>query len=154
MPRVKRHAIPEDGSVNMSPAMDVIFQQCLNAILKTLLIFFIVAASLVIPTRIEVRLPESATGSTAPDTQKLLVSYTLDGDRPVITLDAAAVGSLDELAARMKSRLTGPESLPVDIRIEKTVPYQHVVAIMDAVRDAGYPKFSLLTLAKNKTESR
>jgi biopolymer transport protein ExbD len=35
----------------------------------------------------------------------------------------------------------------VDILIDKTVPYQNVISLMDSVRDGGFPRFSLLTLS-------
>lgn len=150
MAKRRRHVIPDRTDMN---AMDAIFQQCLNAILKTLLIFFILAASLAIPNRIEMSLPESTTGTKAADKQKLVVSYILQGAHALIALNDSPVTSLAELTTRMKSEHTGANVLPVDIRIEKTVPYQDVIAVMDSVRDAGYPKFSLLTLA-SKTEDR
>ena len=151
MAKFRRHVIPDRTDTN---AMDAIFQQCLNAILKTLLIFFILAASLVLPGRIEMILPESTTGTKATDKQKLVVSYTLQGTHAIIALNNSPVASLDELATRMKAaRIDSKTIMPVDICIEKTVPCQHVVSVMDAVRDAGYLKFSLLTLAKQKTRN-
>jgi biopolymer transport protein ExbD len=131
--------------------MDAVFQQCLNAILKTLLIFFICAASLVLPHRIELKLPDSTTGTRATVPQKLVVSYARQGVHAVIALDESPVPSLPELTARMKTKRTDPQPPPVDILIEKTVPYQQVVAVMDAVREAGFQKFSLLTLPKSPT---
>lgn len=148
MAKHKRHSIPDRTDTN---AMDAIFQQCLNAILKTLLIFFICAASLVIPNSIEVALPDSTSGTKATDKQKLVVSYSLQGATAVIALNDSPVNSLEELTVRMKTQKTATKTPPVDIRIEKTVPYQQVVAVIDAVREAGFPKFSLLTLAKYGT---
>jgi biopolymer transport protein ExbD len=61
------------------------------------------------------------------------------------------MASLDKLGEALK-QMSGPAAIqPVDIQIDKAVPYQDVVAVMDAVRDAGFPKFSLLTLAKSRT---
>ncbi len=148
MAKHKRHSIPDRSDAN---AMDAIFQQCLNAILKTLLIFFICAASLVVPNAMELNLPDSSSGTKAGDKQKLVVSYAMQDTRVVIALNDTPVPSLAELTTRMKAKRTGEKVQPVDIRIEKTVPYQQVVAVIDAVRDAGFQKFSLLTLAKSMT---
>jgi biopolymer transport protein ExbD len=63
------------------------------------------------------------------------------------------MASLDKLGEALR-QMSGPAAKqPVDIQIDKAVPYQDVVAVMDAVRDAGFPKFSLLTLAKTRTGS-
>ena len=141
MAKLKRHEIPESRDINMMPLMDVIFQ---------LLIFFVLTSSLVKPTQIELDLPDSTSGTKATSEKTLVVSYQLSNGRPLILLDDQPVASLDELEAQMKARAVGAPPRPVDIRIEKIVPYQDVIAVMDSVRDAGYPKFSLLTLARKQ----
>ncbi|MBU4212294.1 MAG: biopolymer transporter ExbD [Verrucomicrobia bacterium] len=142
MARLKRHEIPESRGINTTPMMDVIFQ---------LLIFFVLTSSLTKPTQIELNLPDSTSGTKATSEKTLVVSYQLRDGLPLILLDNQPVASLDELEAQMKARAAGAAVCPVDIRIEKTVPYQDVIAVMDTVRDAGYPKFSLLTMARPKT---
>lgn len=140
MAKLKRHEIPESRDINTTPMMDVIFQ---------LLVFFVLTSSLVKPTQIELALPDSTSGTKSTSEKTLVVTYQVQEGRPKIALDDQALASLDELQSQMKARL-GLSPAPVDIRIEKTVPYQDVIAVMDAVRDAGYPKFSLLTLARKK----
>ena len=142
MDRLKRHEIPESREINTTPMMDVIFQ---------LLIFFVLTSSLVKPTQIELNLPDSTSGTKSTSEKTLIVAYQIRDGLPLISLDNQPVASLDELETRMKARTAASAPCPVDIRIEKTVPYQDVIAVMDSVRDAGYPKFSLLTLAKQKT---
>lgn len=141
MANLKRHEIPESRDINMTPMMDVIFQ---------LLVFFVLTSSLVKPTQIELDLPDSTSGTKATSEKTIVVSYQLSDGRPMIAINDQAVTGLDELEAQMKARIAGGPPGPVDIRIEKTVPYQEVIAVMDSVRDAGYPKFSLLTLARKK----
>ena len=153
MGKYKRHAIPENGDSSLSPAMDVIVQQCLNAILKTLLIFFILAASLAIPTRIELSLPESTSGVKASPDKRLVVTYRLQANLPEITLNAQTLKGLEFLGPAMKS-LSGNEKTPVDIQIDRGVPYQDVIALIDTVRDAGFPKFSLLTLPRKSSPTQ
>lgn len=142
MSRLKRHEIPENGAINMTPMLDVIFQ---------LLIFFMLTSSLVRPTQIELRLPDSTSGTKAADVKTLVVTYCLKESRPEITLNSQSLSDLDQLGAAMRQLAAGAERPPVDIQIDKTVPYQDVIAVMDTVRDAGFPKFSLLTLAKTRT---
>ena len=68
---------------------------------------------------------------------------------PRIALNGRVVEGLGALVEAMEaSRPAADAPVPrVDLMIEKTVPYQDVIDLMDAVRDAGFGKFSLLTLA-------
>lgn len=141
MARLKRHEIPESRDINMTPMMDIIFQ---------LLIFFVLTSSLTKPTQIELKLPDSTSGTKATSEKTMVVAYQLRDGQPAITLDNQPVATLNELVIRMKSQTTVAAPGPVDICIEKTVPYQDVIAVMDAVRDAGYPKFSLLTISRHE----
>jgi biopolymer transport protein ExbD len=142
MARLKRHEIPENDSINMTPMMDVIFQ---------LLVFFVLSSSITKPTQIELQLPDSTSGVKSASEERLVITYRMKDTQPEITLNSQVMASLDKLGEALK-QMSGPAAKqPVDIQIDKAVPYQDVVAVMDAVRDAGFPKFSLLTLAKPRT---
>ncbi|MBM4143179.1 MAG: biopolymer transporter ExbD [Lentisphaerae bacterium] len=137
---LKRHEIPENTSINITPLLDVIFQ---------LLVFFVLTSSLVRPTQIELQLPESTTGVKTPDTQGLVISYRMEGDKPAITLNAEPLADVDALVPALRV-LRGDPQKPqarLDIQIDRAVPYQDVIRLMDAARDTGFPKFSLQTLA-------
>jgi len=137
---LKRHEIPENTAINITPLLDVIFQ---------LLVFFVLTSSLVRPTQIELQLPESTTGVKTPDTQGLVISCRMDGQAPVLTLNAEPVADLQTLVPALRV-LRGDPQKPqsrLDIQIDRSVPYQEVVRLMDAARDTGFPKFSLQTLA-------
>lgn len=145
MARFKRHEIPESGSINMTPMMDVIFQ---------LLIFFVLTSSITKPTQIELSLPESTSGVKARSEDVITVTYRLESAKPEITFNATQVASLGQLGEVMRRHKGSGSKTPVDIRIERTVPYQDVISLMDTVRDAGFPKFSLLTIAKSTAPSK
>ncbi len=135
------HEISANSQINITPLIDVVFQ---------LLIFFMVASSLVRPNRIELNLPESSSGVKASENPGMAVTYRMHaGGRAEITLDAEPVDDLDGLRTLLRGRLAsaGDGQPPIDIHIDRAVPYQDVIAIMDAVRDAGFPRFSLQTLA-------
>ena len=140
MARLKRHEIPENGSMNITPLMDVIFQ---------LLIFFVLTSSITKPTQIELNLPESTSGVKAAADDVISVTYRLESAGPEITLNAAPIDSLNRLGEMMRQHRQSGANTPVDIRIERSVPYQDVINLIDTVRDAGFPRFSLLTLAKS-----
>jgi biopolymer transport protein ExbD len=144
---LKRHEIPADTSINMTPLMDVIFQ---------LLVFFVLTSSLVRPTQIELQLPESTTGVKSPDSQGLVICFRVVGQKPVITINAEPVADMDSLVPALRI-LRGDPQKPqarLDIQIDRTVQYQDVVRLMDAARDTGFPKFSLQTLAPTSNTSR
>lgn len=145
MARLKRHEIPENTGINMTPLMDVIFQ---------LLVFFVLTSSLVRPTQIELQLPESTTGVKAPDQQGLVITYRVAGEKPSITVNAESVDGMEQLVTLLRDRRGKGEQPRMDIQIDRAVPYQDAVRLMDAARDTGYPKFSLLTLAPERTRSR
>lgn len=144
---LKRHEIPESTAINITPLLDVIFQ---------LLVFFVLTSSLVRPTQIELQLPESTSGVKTPDAQGLVISYRMDGQTPVITLNAEVVADVTSLVSALRI-LRGDPQQPqsrLDIQIDRTVPYQDVVRLMDTARDTGFSKFSLQTLAPSLGTSR
>ena len=138
--RLVDHSIPESSGINMVPLMDVVFQ---------LLLFFLLASALIRPNQIEIDLPDSTSGQKARQEQVVAVTYLIRNGRPEITLNARRVESLEELCKAMQA-MQAPQGKPqprVDILIDKTVPYQNVISLMDSVRDGGFPRFSLLTLS-------
>ncbi len=139
MARLRQHVIEESRDINMMPMMDVIFQ---------LLLFFILTSTLTKPTQIEVDLPNSTSGTIVSVVENVVITYQSQDGRPRITLDGQEVASLNDLRQILKNRPVQGERPPVEIQIAKTIPYQEVISVMDAVRDAGYLKFSLLTLTR------
>jgi len=144
---LKRHAIPEDTGINITPLLDVIFQ---------LLVFFLLTSSLVRPTQIELQLPESTSGVKAPDTASLAIAYRMDGETALITLNAEPIADVESLVQAMTILRGDPRKPQVrlDIQIDKLVPYQDVVRLMDLARDSGFPKFSLQTLSPSPGTSK
>jgi len=144
---LKRHEIPDNTAINITPLLDVIFQ---------LLVFFVLTSSLVRPTQIELQLPESTSGVKTPDVQGLVICYRMDGQSPVITLNAEPVADVASLAPALRILRGDPQNpqARLDIQIDRAVPYQDVVRLMDTARDTGFPKFSLQTLAAGSAASR
>ena len=133
-----RHEIPEDRSINMTPMIDVVFQ---------LILFFMLTSSLSRPNQIELDLPESSSGVKAQEQQTLVVTYRLDQGNPEVKLNGESLKDLDALGAEMRKHATPEQQARVDVQIDRTVPYQNFIAVIDSVRDAGFPRFSLQTLA-------
>lgn len=133
------HELPENHGINLTPLIDVIFQ---------LLIFFMLASTLIKPNMIELDLPESTSGVKNQEPDLIAVTYRRLGDKAEITLNRDALDNLGALAEGLrKLRRPGDEAMHrVDIQIDREVSYQDVIAVIDTVRDAGFPRFSLQTL--------
>ena len=137
MSRLPKHQIPENTGINMTPLIDVVFQ---------LLLFFILTSSMIRPNKIELDLPESTSGVRSDNPQTIEIAYRVDGGVPQISLNGESMADLMELATRMKALDQADKTPEVVVRIDKTVPYQDVISVMDTIRDSGFPKFSLHTL--------
>ena len=133
------HEIPKNEGLNITPLIDVVFQ---------LLIFFMVASSLVKPNQIELDLPESTSGTKAAEQQTIVVTYRITDGAAQITLNTDPIADVGELSDALRGIQTPADAQrpQVDVRIDKAVPYQNVIAVIDAIRDAGYPRFRLPVL--------
>lgn len=139
MSRLVMHEIPEDTSINMTPLMDVVFQ---------LLVFFVLTSSLSRPTQIEMQLPESTSGVKVPEVQKsIIITYRVAEVAPIMMINDQKLGGFEALGTALVAMSKGGEVSRVDLQIDKTTPYQDVIKLMDTVRDSGFAKFSLHTLA-------
>ena len=142
MALLKRHEIPAHTTINLMPLIDVVLQ---------LLIFLMLTSSMVRPNQIELNLPPSTSGVKAVENPTAVVTYRrTTAGRPEITLNAEAVKDLQELTQCMRAVRETDQDMQVDIQVERTVQYQDVIAVIDAVRDAGFQRFSLLTLATSR----
>ncbi len=135
---IKRHEIPDNRAIDMTPMIDVVFQ---------LILFFMLTSSMSQPNQIELDLPSSSSGVKADLRQLMVVTYRHVDGKAELKLNGKPVTSLEDLAAMMKASGKEAASARVDVRIDKNVPYQEVIAVMDVLRGAGFPKFALLTLA-------
>ena len=134
----KRHEVPPGTFVSLVPLIDV---------LMTLILFLMVMGSWDRSNQIQLTLPQSSsTVKASGKTDVMVVTYQLQNGKPSITLDAQLVANLEALGPALKSSGGRRDKPTVNVQIEKSVPYQEVIAVMDVVRDAGFPKFSLLTL--------
>jgi biopolymer transport protein ExbD len=151
MIRKSRHELPEDRPINMTPMIDVSFQ---------LILFFVLTSTIggvadsAKTKQIELNLPESATAEKAAETPVLVVTYRLVDGQPEIQLNDQPLVGLAALGGAMRTAAGQDRQPHVDVRIERTVPYQDVVAVMDSVRGAGFSKFSLLTLIPGAAGSK
>jgi len=102
---------------NMSSMTDIVF---------LLLIFFIIASTLISPNALEVLLPK-ATSNPKPNPQTVNVSITEDLKYFVNKDEVVA----EDIEKRLLALVEGKEEPGVILRAEKSVPIENVVIIMD-----------------------
>ena len=102
---------------NMSSMTDIVF---------LLLIFFIIASTLISPNALEVLLPK-ATSNPKPNPQTVNVSISEDLKYFVNKDEVAA----EEIEAQLLAFVEGKEEPGIILRAEKSVPIENVVIIMD-----------------------
>ena len=118
------------ADINMTPMIDVML---------VLLIIFMVAAPL-LTTGVEVNLPESKTGKSL-DSEAITVSLARDG-RLQIEKRYVEVGMLKKL---LREKAAAGNKRPVMVRADNNIPYGRVIAVVDAIREAGFTQVGFVT---------
>ena len=101
---------------NMSSMTDIVF---------LLLVFFIIASTLISPNALDVVLPKAS--HTAPRAQTVNVSITQDL-KYYVNKDEVTE---QEMEAKLLQLVEGEEEPGIILRAEKSVPIENVVVIMD-----------------------
>lgn len=120
-------------NLNMSSMTDIVF---------LLLIFFIIASTLISPNALEVLLPK-ATSNPKPSPQTVNVSITEDLKYYVNKNEVTE----QEIETQLLELVTGKEDPGIILRAEKSVPIENVVVIMDI---ANRNKLKLVLATKPK----
>ena len=119
------------NEINMIPFIDVAL---------VLLIIFMVMTPFLVRSQLKINLP--STKKVEPDlTRKQTLTVQVDraGTAYLNGLPVAP----DLLEGRLKQLLTDPERQPVVVEADKDVPFQHVVAVMDAAKRIGATKLAV-----------
>jgi biopolymer transport protein ExbD len=106
---------------NMSSMSDLVF---------LLLIFFMITSTLVAPNALKLLLPQS--NSQAPSKPQTTVSIT--ADLQFFVLDQP-VNSMEELENRLRVALANETDPTVSLHVDKSVPMEHVVKVMNIAKD-------------------
>lgn len=118
------------ADINMTPMIDVML---------VLLIIFMVAAPM-LTTGVDVNLPESRTGKSL-ESEALVVTLSRDGR---VEFEKAFVRE-EQLKRQLRQKASQGRKRPVLVRADHTVPYGRVIAVVDAIREAGFTQVGFVT---------
>ncbi|WP_028294750.1 ExbD/TolR family protein [Oceanobacter kriegii] len=121
----------EEGEIDITPMLDVVF---------IMLIFFIVTASFVKETGIEVNRPDASTASAKPRANILIAI----NDMGEIWIDKRKVDESQVRANIERMHAENPQGTVV-IQADQEAKTRTLVAVMDAARAAGVYDVSLST---------
>ncbi|KMN81361.1 biopolymer transporter ExbD [Chromobacterium sp. LK11] len=129
-PSSQDEGLAELSDINVTPFIDVM--------LVLLIIFMVVAPLSTVDTRIE--LPASSAREQPRPDKPLYLSMNQDrslqlGKQPV---------TLAELAARLDRDSGGRRDTPLFFQADRQARYEDVMAVMDALREAGYLSVGLV----------
>jgi len=124
------------AELNITPLLDLAF---------VLLIIFIITTPM-IEQGINVSTPSSSPNQMAVDPASVkTVSLDRDGR---IFLEKEPV-TTETLEKKLASMIESNPKLAVGIRADKSLPYEKVVAVIDALQKAGVTQFGLITKVDN-----
>lgn len=116
----------------MSSMTDIVF---------LLLVFFLIASTMISPNGVKVLLPKSSTRTTG----KQQVSVTITEDIKYFVNKRQV--PFEQLERTLQSRLSGEEKPGIVLRTDETVDVKHVVAVMEIANRNKY-QMVLATRAK------
>ena len=119
------------GEINVVPLVDVVL---------VLLIIFMVTAPMMVQG-LDVRLPETDTGTLKQSEELLVLSVTRDGK---IFLDEFQV-AVEGLADKITGITTRKPGTRVYLRADRDVPYGLVVQVLAQARKAGVTNLGMVT---------
>ncbi|EKF19518.1 TonB system transport protein ExbD [Nitratireductor pacificus] len=124
--------LEDNHEINVTPFIDVML---------VLLIIFMVAAPLA-TVDVKVDLPASSAKKEERPDKPLYLTLTSEG---ALSLGNDPV-TREDLAAALQAASGGDLETRVFLRADKTVVYEHLMEVMNLLRDAGYLKIALVGL--------
>ena len=122
------------NEINMTPFIDVML---------VLLIIFMISAPM-LSTGVKVELPKAGAPAISEKTDPLevrvMAGRILIQDQPV---------KLSELSVRLAAIAQNKKDTPIHLRADRQLPYQEVMQVIAAVRQAGFTKLALVTEQPN-----
>lgn len=121
-------------NISLAPLVDIVF---------LLLIFFVVATVFPENQAIKIEKPSAQSESTVNEKKFIL---TVDKEEKIFYLDKQI--QLDDVARLVKQRLQAVPESYVFLKVDKNLPTQGLINVMDACKAAGSQRIAIAT-AKN-----
>lgn len=137
-PRRKRRKLKSE--INVVPYIDVM--------LVLLIIFMVTTPLLNLSVTADVELPQSSSKALETRSDPVIVTVRSDGQL-ALALPKAEPQAMDaaELQARLAAMAAQDKDLRVVVGADRQVPYEKVIAAMDAIKRARVEKVGLVTQA-------
>ncbi|MGE8495965.1 MAG: ExbD/TolR family protein [Pseudomonas sp.] len=128
----------ENVEINLASLIDVVF---------ILLLFFVVTTTFTRETRMQVDLPEAATGTPPEQTELTQLEVVIAADGSYALNGQKLLNSnLDSLIAALQKESGGDNSLPLTISADAKTTHQAVVTAMDAAGKLGFAHLRITTV--------
>ncbi len=127
-----RRRVRARNTMSITPLVDVVF---------LLLLFFALTLHFSPDEAISVDLPTASSAEKQPETEVIILTVAGKGG---IYLNGMEL-SEESLEAELATLHAGGEKRSIQVRADKEVTVDRLVAIIDAVRNAGFQQFDLMT---------
>ncbi|TBV07138.1 ExbD/TolR family protein [Phytopseudomonas dryadis] len=128
----------ENVEINLASLIDVVF---------ILLLFFVVTTTFTRETRMQVDLPEAASGTPPEQSELKQMEVVIAADGSFSLNGKALVKSdLDSLMAVLQKESDGDNSLPLTISADAKTTHQSVITAMDAAGKLGFAHLRITTV--------
>jgi biopolymer transport protein TolR len=138
MPQLSRQTGTSLSDINIVPFVDVML---------VLLIIFMVTAP-VLQSGIDVDLPKT---QTVKEISEVRLVVTIDRSQLVYIGDNAV--NIHDLGDKVRSQMHNPQSDPVFLRCDQTVPFGTFATVIDTLRQSGIANVSIVTEPLKDTPS-
>ncbi len=128
----------EQVEINLASLIDVVF---------ILLLFFVVTTTFTRETRMQVDLPEAASGTPPEQSELKQLEVVISADG-TFSLNGQALikNDLDTLMAALQKESGGDNSLPLTISADAKTSHQSVITAMDAAGKLGFAHLRITTV--------
>ena len=120
-------------------------QSAMTDLMFLLLIFMLIATTLINPNALKLELPKSS--NQLKDKAITTVSIEQKGSEYIYYVELDKVQGVEGIERALKARLEGQESPTVSLHCDKKVAVDEVVKVMNIAKDNGY-RLILATQAK------
>lgn len=138
----------EDGELNMTPMIDVVFQ---------LIIFFVLTLTMTEQKNEEILLAKSPNGPemTTPDQDpRMNLSLIIEVDNRGKTFLYGRETKLHEIRKMLQRRYNKYGAIPVMVRGDRRAPHKYVKNVLDMVTECGIGRISFVALQKEGSDSK